>query len=411
MYARKSDVRLPIGGQLPEAVIVGALRTPIGRRRGALSSVHPADLLADVMLGLFEQTGVDPGSLDDVIVGCMEQVGEQANTIGRVAWLAAGLPEAVPAATVERQCGSSQQALHFAAMGVMAGTYEAVLVGGVESMSRVPIGASTTVLPDRWFPERMRKRYESFQEAGGVEVTQFASAELIAKRWSIDRDSLDRYALRSHRNAAKATDEGGFAREILPIRVSDANGGRVVKEDEGIRRETNLEKMASLKPILEGGLTTAATSSQISDAAAALLVMSEERAIKLGLRPRARVVAMDAVGHNFIEGLTAPIPATKRVLAKAGLQPRDIDAVEINEAFASVVLAWQRELALDADWFEERVNPRGGAIALGHPIGCSGARLTTTLLHYLEDMGGRFGLQTMCASHGLATATVLERLG
>jgi acetyl-CoA C-acetyltransferase len=397
---------------LTEAYIVGALRTPVGRRRGALSGVHPADLLADVMLGLFEQTGVDPGSLDDVIVGCMEQVGEQANTIGRVAWLAAGLPEKVPAATVERQCASSQQALHFAAMGIKAGVYEAVLVGGVEAMSRVPIGASTTVLPDHWFPERMRKRYEAFQDAGGVEVTQFASAELIAKRWAIDRESLDRYALRSHRNAAKATDEGGFVREILPVHVSDGNGRTAaVMTDEGIRRETSLEKMASLKPIVEGGLTTAATSSQISDGAAALLVMSEARAAKAGLRPRARVVAMDSVGHDFIEGLTAPIPATRRVLAKAGLGLGDIDAVEINEAFASVVLAWQRELGIDPDWFEERVNPRGGAIALGHPIGCSGVRLTTTLLHYLEDTGGRFGLQTMCASHGLATATVLERLG
>ena len=397
---------------MEDAVIVEAVRTPLGRRRGALASVHPADLLADLMLATFQRTGVDPASLDDVIVGCMEQIGPQANTIGRVAWLAAGLPESVPATTVERQCGSSQQALHFATMGIQAGHYQAVLVGGVESMSQVPIGASVTSIEGKWYPQRLQERYEPESEWGGVEVTQFASSEWIALNWDIQRDELDQYSYRSHQRAAAATDRGAFQREIVPVVTAGADGTEaVVNQDEGIRRDTSLEKMGSLKPIIEGGRTTAATSSQITDGAAALLVMSRSAAEASGVTPRARVKAMTAVGYDFIQGLTAPIPATEKVLGVAGLGLTDMDAVEVNEAFASVVLGWKAALKVDEDWFDERVNPRGGAIALGHPIGCSGARLTTTLLHQLEDTGGRFGLQTMCASHGLATATILERLG
>lgn len=397
---------------MEEAVIVEAVRTPLGRRRGALATVHPADLLADLMLATFDRTGVDPGSLDDVIVGCMEQIGPQANTIGRVAWLAAGLPESVPATTVERQCGSSQQALHFATLGIQAGHYQAVLVGGVESMSQVPIGASVTSIEGKWYPERLEKRYEQDAEWGGVEVTQFASSEWIILNWDLQREDLDAYSYRSHQRAAAATDRGEFQREIVPVRVTaDGGADSIVSQDEGIRRDTTLEKMSSLKPIIDGGKTTAASSSQITDGAAALLVMSRTAAEAAGLTPRARVNAMAAVGHDFIQGLTAPIPATEKVLTRAGLELTDMDAIEINEAFASVVLGWKAALKIDDSWFDERVNPRGGAIALGHPIGCSGARLTTTLLHQLEDTGGRFGLQTMCASHGLATATILERLG
>jgi acetyl-CoA C-acetyltransferase len=397
---------------MEDAVIVEAVRTPLGRRRGVLSSVHPADLLADLMLATFERTGIDPGSIDDVIVGCMEQIGPQANTIGRVAWLAAGLPESVPATTVERQCGSSQQALHFGAMGIQAGHYEAVLVGGVESMSQVPIGASVTSIDGKWYPPRMQKRYEPESEWGGVEVTQFASSEWIILNWDLAREDLDSYSYRSHQRAGAATDRGEFEREIVPVRVPTEDGGdTVVTTDEGIRRDTTLEKMGTLKPIIEGGKTTAASSSQITDGAAAVLLMSRAAAEKAGLTPRARIKAMTAVGHDFIQGLTAPIPATEKVLAKADMDLSELDAIEINEAFASVVLGWKAALKIDDEWFDEHVNPRGGAIALGHPIGCSGARLTTTLLHQLEDSGGRFGLQTMCASHGLATATILERLG
>ena len=397
---------------MEDAVIVEAVRTPLGRRRGVLATVHPADLLADLMLAIFDRSGVDPGSLDDVIVGTMEQIGPQANTIGRVAWLAAGLPDQVPATTVERQCASSQQALHFATMGIQAGHYRAVLVGGVESMSQVPIGASVTSLDGKWYPPRLEDRYRPQAEWGGVEVTQFASSEWIIQNWDLRREDLDAYSYRSHQRAARATDRGDFRREIVPVHMaSDTGSESVVSEDEGIRRDTTMEKLGTLKPIIEGGKTTAASSSQITDGAAALLVMSRSAAEAAGLAPRARIKAMTAVGHDFIQGLTAPIPATEKVLAGAGLELGDMDAIEVNEAFASVVLGWKAALKIDDAWFDEHVNPRGGAIALGHPIGCSGVRLTTTLLHHLEDTGGRFGLQTMCASHGLATATILERLG
>ena len=397
---------------MEDAVIVEAVRTPLGRRRGALATVHPADLLADLMLATFDRTGVDPSSLDDVIVGCMEQIGPQANTIGRVAWLAAGLPESVPATTVERQCTSSQQALHFATMGIQSGHYQAVLVGGVESMSQVPIGTSVTSIEGKWYPQRLEQRYAPQADWGGVEVSQFGSSEWITLNWGLEREDLDAFSYRSHQRAGDATDRGEFEREIVPVRLQGEDGADlVVSQDEGIRRDTSLEKMSTLKTIIEGGKTTAASSSQITDGAAALLVMSLSAAEAAGLSPRARVKAMTAVGHDFIQGLTAPIPATEKVLALAGLELADMDAIEVNEAFASVVLGWKAALKIDDAWFDEHVNPRGGAIALGHPIGCSGVRLTTTLLHQLEAVGGRFGLQTMCGSHGLATATILERLG
>ena len=398
---------------MKEAVIVEAVRTPIGRRNGVLSGVHPADLLADLMLDVVERSGIDPEAVDDVLIGCMEQIGEQANTIGRIAWLAAGLPEVVPATTIERQCISSQQAIHFAAQGIMAGAYDIVLAGGVESRPRIiSDGARRSAIRRVCGTRRGRSRYAVHDDLGGIEVTQFTNAELIAERFELDREELDRFGLRSHQRAAAARERGEFAREIRPVRVVDDGAEILVAEDEGIRPGANLEKMATLKPVSkENGVVTAAQSSQISDGAAMLLLMSREEAERRHLVPRARLVAADVIGDNFMEGLTAPIPATRRALSKAGISIDDLDAVEINEAFASVVLAWRKELKVDPDWFEEHVNPRGGAIALGHPIGCSGARLAVTLLHELEDSNGRFGLQTMCGSHGLGAATIWERLG
>jgi acetyl-CoA acetyltransferase family protein len=383
------------------AVIVDAIRTPLGKRNGRLKDWHPVDLAAETLRALQERTGIDPAVIDDVVMGCVMQVGEQAANIARNAVLAAGWPETVPGTTVDRQCGSSQQAAHFAAQGVIAGAYDVVVAAGVEVMTRVPMGASMADgkygLP---FGPTLGARYAG---AGGL-VPQGISAELIAEKWGISREEMDRFGLRSQELAAQATKEGRFESQILP--VVDAEGV-MMTTDEGIR-ESSYEKIASLKPSFkEDGGVTAANSSQITDGAAALLIMSEEKANALGLTPRARFVGFGLAGDDPRLMLTAPIPATTKVFDKTGLTMDDIDLTEINEAFASVVLAWEKEHHPDMS----KVNVNGGAIALGHPLGCSGARLMTTLLNELERTGGRYGLQTMCEGGGMANATIIERLG
>jgi acetyl-CoA acetyltransferase family protein len=386
------------------AVIVDAIRTPLGKRNGRLKEWHPVDLAAETLRAVVDRTGIDPGIVDDVVMGCVMQVGEQSVNVGRNAVLAAGFPDTVPSTTVDRQCGSSQQAAHFAAQGVMAGAYDVVIAAGVELMSRVPMGSSLADGKYGFpFGPKVGARYES---EGGL-VPQGISAELIADKWGISREDMDRFGLRSQEYAARATTEGRFQAEILP--VLDAEG-RLMTTDEGLR-ETTMEKLASLKPAFidadKGGKVTAANSSQITDGAAAILIMSEEKAEALGLRPRARFVNFSLAGADPRFMLTAPIPATHKVLERAGLTMDDIDLVEINEAFASVVLAWEKELHPDMS----KVNVNGGAIALGHPLGASGARLMTTLLNELERTGGRYGLQTMCEGGGMANATIIERLG
>lgn len=389
-----------------EAVIVEAVRTPVGRRNGKLSGWHPVDLLAEVLAAAVERSGVDPALVDDHIAGCVSQTGEQGLNIARNAWLAAGLPEEVPGTTVDRQCGSSQQAAHFAAQGVIAGAYDLVIASGVEHMTRVPMGVTAQQGPGLPFSPRLLDRYE-----GGL-VPQGISAELIAERWGLGRDELDGFGLRSHERAAVATEEGRFQREILPIKVEGEGGPEVFDRDEGIRYDTSTEKMAGLPPAFKpDGVVTAGNSSQISDGAGAVVVASREKAEELGLRARARFVSFALAGVDPIIMLTGPIEATRRALDRAGLRLHDMDVVEINEAFASVVLAWKKELDVPDGWFDDHVNPNGGAIALGHPLGASGARLTATLLHELERRGGRYGLQTMCEGGGEANATVIERLG
>ena len=390
------------------AVIVDAVRTAGGKRNGKLKNWHPADLAAETLKALVERNDVDPAIVDDVIMGCVMQVGEQALNIGRNATLAAGFPESVPSTTIDRQCGSSQQALHFAAQGVMAGAYDVAIAAGVEVMTRTPMGSS--IVRDLGFPfgPRMMQRYA---ERGGL-VSQGESAELIAEQWGISREELDEYAVRSHRNAARASDEGRFERELIPVAVKDDDGidtDELVTRDEGIRPDSSVETLANLKPAFrpENGKVTAGNSSQITDGAAAVLVMSEEKASALGLTPRARFHSFAIAGVDPVTMLTGPIPATRMVLDKAKMSMGDIDLVEINEAFASVVLAWEKELHPDM----EKVNVNGGAIALGHPLGCSGAKLMTTLLNELERTGGRYGLQTMCEGGGMANATIIERLG
>ena len=389
---------------MPTAVIVDAIRTPLGRRNGKLKDWHPVDLAAQTLQALVDRTGIDPALVDDVIMGCVMQVGEQAANVGRNAVLAAGWPESIPGTTIDRQCGSSQQAAHFAAQGVIAGAYDVVVAAGVEVMTRVPMGSSmldgTFGFP---FGPAVGARYAP---EGGL-VPQGISAEMIADKWGITRDEMDAFGVRSQQFAARATAEGRFQREILPVRGAD---GSLMSVDEGLR-ETTLESLGKLKPVFrseeDGGRVTAGNSSQITDGASALLIMSEECAVQLGLTPRARFVNFSLAGDDPRMMLTAPIPATQKVLARAGLTMDDIDLIEINEAFASVVLAWERELHPDMD----RVNVNGGAIALGHPLGCSGARLMTTLLNELERSGGRYGLQTMCEGGGMANATLIERLG
>lgn len=386
-----------------EAVIVDVVRTPVGRRDGRLSDWHPVDLLAETLAELIARSGLDASLVDDVICGCVSQVGEQSINVGRNAWLAAGLPETVPAVTVDRQCGSSQQSAHFAAQGVVAGAYDVAVACGVEHMTRVPMGSSAQT--QGWpFSERLTARYE-----GGL-VPQGVSAEIIAERWELSREQLDDFAVRSHERARAATAAGEFKNEILPIKVEAEGGPQVFEMDEGIRAP-NRAKIASLQPVFKpDGVITAANSSQISDGAAAVLIMSRAKAEGLGLTPRARFISFALAGTDPITMLTGPIPATRKALERAGLSIADIDAVEINEAFASVVLAWKKDLGIADSFFEERVNSRGGAIALGHPLGASGARLMTTLVNILEQRGGRYGLQAMCEGGGLANATVIERL-
>jgi acetyl-CoA acetyltransferase family protein len=386
------------------AVIVDAIRTPLGKRNGKLKDWHPVDLAAETLVGLQERNGLDPAIVDDVVLGCVMQVGEQAANVARNAVLAAGWPESVPGTTVDRQCGSSQQAAHFAAQGVIAGAYDVVVAGGVEVMTRVPMGSAMADGKFGYpFGPRIGARYA---DQGGL-VPQGISAELICDRWSITRDELDEYGARSQQLAASATEEGRFDREILPVLGAD---GQIMTRDEGLR-PTTLATLARLQPSFvpeeDGGRVTAGNSSQITDGASALLIMSEERATALGLTPRARFVGFAVAGSDPRLMLTAPIPATHSVLERSGLSLADIDLVEINEAFAAVVIAWAREHRPDMD----RVNVNGGAIALGHPLGCSGARLMTTLLNELERSGGRYGLQTMCEGGGMANATVIERLG
>ena len=389
------------------AVIVDAVRTPGGRRNGKLRGWHAVDLAAEPLRALTERNNLDPALVDDVIMGCVMQVGEQALNIGRNAVLAAGYPESVPSTTIDRQCGSSQQALHFAAQGVMAGAYDVVIAAGVEHMTHTPMGSS--VVRDLGFPfgPKMMERYA---ERGGL-VSQGISAEMIADQWELSRDDLDAFGARSQQFAARATAEGRFEREILPVTVKDDEGAltnEVIATDEGIRPDTTVEVLANLKPAFKpDGKVTAGNSSQISDGAAAVLIMSEERANALGLTPRARFHAFSLAGVDPVTMLTGPIPATRAVLEKAKMTIDDIDLVEINEAFASVVLAWEKELHGDMD----RVNVNGGAIAIGHPLGCSGAKLMCTLLNELERTGGRWGLETMCEGGGMANATIIERLG
>jgi len=384
-----------------EAVIVEAVRTAVGRRNGRLKDWHPVDLMAEVLTAVVQRTGVDPGLVEDVIVGCVSQVGEQSLNVGRNAALAAGFPETVPGTTVDRQCGSSQQAIHFAAQGVLSGAYDIVIAGGVESMTRVPLGSSSQG-PGVPFGSKMLRRYNN-----GL-VHQGISAELIAQKWELSREELDAFSLESHRRAARATAEGRFRSQIVPVEVKNEDGTTsIFDQDEGIRSDTSMEKLASLKPAFKpDGQITAGNSSQISDGAAAVLIMERATAERLGLKPRARFVAFSLAGDNPIMMLTAPIPATYKVLDRAGLTLDQIDLVEINEAFASVVLAWQRETGADF----QRVNVNGGAIAIGHPLGASGARLTTVLLHELERSGGRYGLQTMCEGGGMANGTIIERI-
>ncbi len=385
-----------------EAVIVAALRTAIGRRNGRLKDWHPVDLQAQVLSALIERTGIDTGLVEDVIIGCVSQVGEQSLNVGRNAVLAAGFPESVPGTTVDRQCGSSQQAIHFAAQGVLSGAYDVAIAGGVEVMTRVPMGSSYTQGPGAPFGPQMVARYHN-----GL-VHQGISADLIAQKWELTREQLDAFSLESHRRAAQATAEGRFQSQIVPVTVKNEDGTTsVFDKDEGIRTDTSLEKLSSLNPAFKpDGLITAGNSSQISDGAAAVLIMERGTAERLGLRPRARFVSFSLAGDNPIMMLTAPIPATYKALKRAGLTLDQIDLVEINEAFASVVLAWQKETGADMN----RVNVNGGAVAIGHPLGASGARLTTVLLHELERTGGRYGLQTICEGGGMANGMIIERI-
>ena len=396
-----------------DAVIVGAVRTPVGRGKpgGALSGHHPVDLLATTLDALAQRTGLDPGHVDDVIVGCVSQAGQQTFNVARNGVLAAGWPEHVPATTVDRQCGSSQQALHFAAQGVLAGSYDVAVVAGVESMSRVPMGSSMAGHDP--FGSRIPARYD-----GGL-VPQGISAELIAARWDLDREALDTFAAESHRRAHAAAEDGRSTARVVPLPVDRGEGptGERIARDEGVRPGTTVETLAALRPAFADPaweqrfddlrwVVHAGNASQLSDGAAALLVMDRSRAEALGMTPLARVHAMTVVGDDPIMMLTGVIPATRRVLERAELTVDDIDAYEVNEAFAPVVLAWQRETGVDLD----RVNVHGGAIANGHPLGASGAKLMTTLIDVLEHTGGRYGLQTMCEGGGMANATIVERL-
>ena len=383
---------------MAEAYLAGAVRTPVGRRGGGLSGAHPADLGAHVITALLGRTGVDPLAVDDVIFGCVDTIGPQAGDIARTSWLAAGLPEAVPGVTVDRQCGSSQQAVHFAAQAVLSGTADVVVAGGVQNMSQIPIAAAMLAGQAYGFADPLRGSHGWRARYGEQEISQFRSADLIAEKWGISRGEMEQFALASHERAVSAAAEGRFGEEIVPY------GG--VTADEGPRPDTSAAKMAALKPLREGGRITAALASQISDGAAALLIASEKAVAQHNLKPRARIRHLSARGDDPVLMLTAPIAATAHALSKTSLTIDDIDLVEINEAFASVVLAWQRETGADL----AKVNVAGGAIALGHPLGATGARLLTTLLHALERTGGRRGLLTMCEGGGQANVTIVETL-
>jgi acetyl-CoA C-acetyltransferase len=392
---------------MSEAYIVDAVRTPVGKRGGGLSQVHPADLGAHVLEALVARNDLDPGAVEDVLFGCVDTIGPQAGDIARTCWLAAGLPEDVPGTTIDRQCGSSQQALHFAAQAVMSGTNDVVVAGGVQNMSMIPIASALTAAEPLGFSDPFSGSSGWVARYGTQEISQFRGAEMIADKWGISREDMERFALESHRRALQATEEGRFEREIVPVGGPGVRPGEPggVATDEG-PRHTSLEKMAALPTLVEGGRLTAAVSSQISDAATAMLVVSEQALRDHGLRPRARVHHLSCRGADPVYMLTAPIPATAYALERSGLSLADIDLVEINEAFASVVLAWQQETGADLD----KVNVNGGAIALGHPLGATGTRLMTTLLYELERTGGRYGLQTMCEGGGQANATIIERL-
>jgi len=382
-----------------DAVIVDAVRTPTGRRNGMLKDWHAVDLAAVALQAIVERSGIDPGEIDDVIMGCVTQTGEQGVNVARNALLAAGFPEHVPGVSIDRQCGSSQQAVHFAAQAIMAGAVDIVVAAGLEHMTRIPMGTTAQQGPGVPFGPRMLARYDN------ALVPQGISAELVAEKWDLSREALDEFSLESHRRAAAATDEGRFAAEILPIEVETEDGTVVMSADEGIRRDTSLEKLAALKPAFKGdGVITAGNSSQISDGAAAVLVMGADVADRLGLTPMVRIVGFSLAAVDPVIMLTAPIPATEKVLERTGLTIDDIGLFEVNEAFAPVPLAWQAETGADM----AKVNVNGGAIALGHPIGASGAKIMTTLVHEMVRTGTRFGLQTMCEGGGLANGTIFE---
>ncbi len=382
---------------MAEAYIIDAVRTPVGKRNGSLAHIHPADLGAHTLRALVERTGVDPGAVDDVVMGCLDTIGSQAGDIARTAWLAAGLPEHVPGTTVDRQCGSSQQAVHFAAQGVMSGTQDLVVAAGVQNMSRIPISSAMLVAEQFGDPDPFSGSVGWVERYGDEEISQFRGADLIAERWEITREDMEEFAMESHRRAITATAEGRFEGEIVEL------AGLTV--DEG-PREPNPEKIASLPTLRPEGRVTAAVASQISDASAALLVASERAVEQHGLTPRARIHHLSVLADDPVFMLSAPIPATRRALERTGMTLDDVDLVEINEAFAPVVLAWAKELDADLG----RVNVNGGAIALGHPLGATGIRLMTTLLSELERTGGRYGLQTMCEGGGQANVTIIERL-
>jgi acetyl-CoA C-acetyltransferase len=383
---------------MAEAYIIDAVRTPVGKRGGGLSQVHSADLGAHVIKALVDRTGVDPAAVDDVIFGCCDTLGPQAGDIARTCWLAAGLPDAIPGVTIDRQCGSSQQSVHFGAQAVMSGTSDLIVAGGVQNMSQIPISSAMTLAEPLGFTDPFSGSKGWVERYGTQEVSQFRGAEMIAEKWDISREDMERFALQSHERAIAAMDKGNFDNEIVPF--GD------VAADEGPRRGTSLEKMAKLQLLAEGGRLTAAVASQISDGASCMLVASEAAVKQHGLSPRARVHHISVRGDDPIYMLTAPIPATAYALEKSGMKLDQMDAIEINEAFASVVLAWEKETHADMS----KVNPNGGAIALGHPIGATGTRLMTTLLNELERNGGRYGLQTMCEGGGQANVTILERL-
>jgi len=387
---------------MTEAYIVDAVRTPVGKRGGSLAGVHSADLGAHVLGALMRRTGVDPGAVDDVIMGCCDTIGPQAGDVARTAWLVAGLPDHVPGVTIDRQCGSSQQAVHFAAQGVMSGTQDLVVAGGLQNMSAIPISAAMLVADQYGFTTPFAESPGWVARYGDVEVSQFNSAEMIAEKWGITRERMEEFALASHTRARTAIAEGRFDREIEPVTLPD---GTVFSTDE-CPRDTSLEKMAALEPLAPGGRITAAVASQICDASSAMLIASERAVNEHGLTPRARVHHLSVRGDDPVWMLTGPIRATQHALEKTGMGIGDIDLFECNEAFASVVLAWSQELGVPLD----KVNVNGGGIALGHPIGATGTRLMATLLNELERTGGRYGLQTMCEGGGQANVTIIERL-